>query len=589
MKRLKIVLQKSVFFILLCCFADAAAQTRITGVVLDPQSQPIEGVSVIARQGGQELAATTSNREGAFSITGLQAGAVYSLHFTHVGYEPYVENDVVLRSNMSALLIRLRVADKDLDQVVVVGYGTQSRRTITSAISKYDGSRMEGAAVNSVGDDLKGKMSGLRVTTTDMQPGSNPRFLIRGGSSINQSNDPIILVDGTVRDMTGLNPNDIESVEVLKDAASAGVYGARASNGVILITTKKGKRGAAQVVFDAQVGRQEPETKFNLMNAADYLRTIRPALAESLFPSVLNGAESAGIGNNENSIWTTRYLADGETVPAGWQSIQDPVDPTKTLIFQDNNQQNQWFRPSGWQTYHIGVNGGSDKILYATSMGYTDDGGIGVNTGFNAFTFHGNTSADIVKNLNVSSTFDYGQTNLQDLPDNKRNTVIRGLSIPHTHRDYLADGTPALGTNNTTPSAAFYNAYYDRRNVQKRSSFNLKLNWSVTNDLNAVVQATNFNRHTRSSSYIKGNAVTSLRDTREGFSELNRLNVQAYLNYKKTFNNDHQVDILAGHDYNYDKMNSVDAAVTGSTSDKVPTLNSGTTNVAGFPPKHQNG
>ena len=121
-----------------------------------------------------------------------------------------------------------------LEEVVVVGYGTQTRKTVASAISKMDGKALESMPVNLVGDGMKGRIAGLQVATTDATPGSAPKFLIRGGSSINNSNDPIVPVDGAVREMAGLNPNDIESIEVLEDAASAGIYGSRASNGVIL-------------------------------------------------------------------------------------------------------------------------------------------------------------------------------------------------------------------------------------------------------------------------------------------------------------------------------------------------------------------
>ena len=109
-----------------------------------------------------------------------------------------------------------------VDDVVVIGYGTQSRRTITAAVSKVDGEKLAGAPVNSIGDALKGRVGGVRVSSADNQPGSDPVFLIRGGSSINQSNAPIIIIDGVNREMTGLNPNDIESIEVLKDARFGG-------------------------------------------------------------------------------------------------------------------------------------------------------------------------------------------------------------------------------------------------------------------------------------------------------------------------------------------------------------------------------
>lgn len=168
-----------------------------------------------------------------------------------------------------------------LEEVVVVGYGTQTRKTVTSAISKMDGKTLESMPVNLVGDGMKGRIAGLQVATTDATPGSAPKFLIRGGSSINNSNDPIVLVDGAVREMAGLNRTTSSRSRCSKDAASAGIYGARASNGVILITTKKGApHKGPQIVFEGQWAYESPATKFDLMNGRDYLLTLRPAIAE---------------------------------------------------------------------------------------------------------------------------------------------------------------------------------------------------------------------------------------------------------------------------------------------------------------------
>lgn len=558
--------------------AQLQQQGRVTGKVSDTAGNPLAGSNLRIIEINR---ASTANAEGIYSIS-VEPGT-YTIEATFVSFESQRKTITIEEGKAATADFVLKTSEKLLNQVVVVGYGSQSRRSLTTAISSYDGKKMEGAPVNSIGDNLKGKLAGVRVSTTDMQPGANPQFLIRGGSSINQSNEPIIMVDGVQRDITGLNPNDIESVEVLKDAASAGIYGARASNGVVLITTKKGTRQTAQITFQSEVGIQQPETKFNLMNAADYLRTLRPALAESLFPAVLNGAESAGTGNTENSIWTTRYMNPGENVPSGWESIPDPIDPSKTLVFQNNDQQKQWFGSASWQSHYIGVNGGQDKVRYAASAGYNKDAGIGVNTGFSALTFHGNTSFDLSKKLTATSIFDYAQTDLQDLPENKRATVTRGLAIPFTHRDYLANGTPALGPNNTTLPAAFYKEYYDRANIQKRITATFKLNWNILDGLNAVAQFTNHNRNTRSNSFTKGNAISTLRETYEGYSELNRVNFQGYMNYKKIIDNDHQIDVLGGYDYYNDKVNSLNAGVTGATSDIVPTLNSGTQAIAGYP------
>ena len=144
---------------------------------------------------------------------------------------------------MKLIIIKLRDSYKRLSSVLVMILASVSvfaQNTLTSAITKVDGDVMKNNPVTSVGDALKGRIAGARVYTSNFSPGEDPKIYIRGGSSINNSNDPLILVDGVERSMSGLNPNDIASIEVLKDAASTAIYGSRASNGIILITTKEG-------------------------------------------------------------------------------------------------------------------------------------------------------------------------------------------------------------------------------------------------------------------------------------------------------------------------------------------------------------
>ena len=207
----------------------------VTGRVKDGSGTPLVGASVVVKD---TMRGVSAGAEGNYRIF-VDPDA--TLVFSYIGYADREERI----GTKSAIDVVLEEYEAVLEDVVVVGYGTQSRRTVTAAISKFDGHLLEGIPVNSVGDALKGRVPGVRVATTDATPGADPKFLIRGGSSINQSNDPIVLVDGVVREMAGLNPNDIESVSFLKDAAAAGIYGSRASNGVILITTKKGSKHLA--------------------------------------------------------------------------------------------------------------------------------------------------------------------------------------------------------------------------------------------------------------------------------------------------------------------------------------------------------
>ena len=555
------------------------AEGQIYGTVTDINGEPLIGATVMVK--GTQTG-VSSDVEGNYEIVVPGPGSV--LVFNYLGYQP----QEIAVGNRTQIDVRLAEDNNVLDDVVVVGYGTQSRRTLTSAVSKVSGADLEGVPVNSIGDALKGKVPGVRVSTANNQPGSDPVFLIRGGSSINQSNAPIIIVDGVRREMTGLNTNDIESIEILKDAASAGIYGASASNGVILVTTKKGNRAKGpQITFEAQAAWTSPATKFDLMDARDYVVTMRRALNDcpgyTYGQQVLTGANSAGIGNGDSSIWTTRYLQEGESVPRGWSSVVDPVDPSKIIVFQDNDQQSQWFDDSYWMQYYVGVNGGSDKVTYAASASYMKDGGIGINTDFSRFTFHGNTSFKITKSLTAGTTFDYSETSGNEIPSsgigNYWTILGRGMFMPATHRDYLEDGQPGQGTNSTTISAAWFDRYYTNNYVTRRSTANFNLKWDIVDGLSAFAQIANHNSYKNSYQYLAGNAISQTRQTYEGWSQTNRLSFQAHVDYNKSFG-DHNLSAMAGYDFLKRKINGMSMTVQGAESDKTPTLGAGTTPTA---------
>lgn len=230
----------------------------------------------------------TTDIDGRYSLRVSADDPVLQISF--VGYRTA---EVAVAPAQTVVDVTLAASSIDVDEVVVVGYGTQSRHTLTTAVSKIAGSAVAAAPVTSVGDALKGKVAGMQVSTTNSLPGEAPTFLIRGGSSINQSNAPIVIVDGITRAMNDINPNDIESIEVLKDAAAAGIYGSRASNGVILITTKKGTVGKGpEIVFEGQIGWESPSRKWDFMNAEEFLSFVRPAIAESY-----NGRVGAHVGH----------------------------------------------------------------------------------------------------------------------------------------------------------------------------------------------------------------------------------------------------------------------------------------------------
>ncbi len=564
----------------------------VKGYVTDSDGMPVPDV-IVALKGA--ATGVLTDGDGAYSIEAYDDS---TLRFFSTGYQD-LEEDVGRRRVVN---VEMSIMEHLMERIVILGYGTQSQRKVSSAIAKLEGDEIYGMPVNSVGEALKGRIPGLHVASTNWQPGINPKFLIRGGSSVNLSQDPVILVDGVEREINGVNPNDIESIEVLKDAASAAIYGARASNGVILITTRRGSMSKEpQIVFEGQWAFGSPATKFDLMNGGRYLNTMRPALLEAycggVSPNIiLNGAESAGIGNSATSRWTPRYLQQGEQVPAGYKWMYDPVNTAKVIIYQDNDQQSQWFGDAFWQNYYMGLNGGSRKFRYAASAGYTDDGGIGIATGYSRMTFHGNTSFRITRKLEATTIFDYSRIDMQSFSGTTlslRNSVIRGLSTPPTHRDWYGAeageklaGTPALGINNTTIPAAYYKYYYNNSgDTEKRAGVNVNLAWDILPGLKAVALYAMNNRHKRSYYYIKDNPTTSpyVRPAKEGYSETMRNNIQLYANYTKNLGGGHHLDAMAGHDRLYVDYNSLDAKVDGAESDKIPTLNAGTASLPGYP------
>ncbi|MEH6306052.1 TonB-dependent receptor [Olivibacter sp. CPCC 100613] len=560
------------FIIFLCCAAfstqHTVAQNRgIVGTVNSADGKPLEGVTVSLK--GSTVKATT-NEVGAFRIDAPSSGG--TLVFSIVGFE--TKEIPVPASNK--VVITLVETHENLDEVVVVGYGTQSRRTITSAITKIEGKVLRDIPISTVGEGLRGKVAGARVYQSNNSPGADAVFRIRGGSSINKSNDPLVLVDGVERAFSGINPNDVESIEVLKDAASTAIYGSRASNGVVLITTKQGAASQAPLItFDVSLAHQEPETLIDFMNARDYINTVRPAVALSPTPEYNNASGySASSGNDENSLYSTRYLGEGEAVPAGYYSMPDPLDPSKTLIYQDNDYQSLMFREVLWQNYYLGVDGGNEFLRYAASGGYTNDAGVALGTGYARYSARAKTDVKISERLTLNTVFDFSSTRSSEF-ENQMNVIARGLATPPTQKVYYADGRPTPGYNASSPNPVWWDYTRDIANKDRRLSLIGGLNYRILDQLKANVQVSNYSHVTQYDYFEKAHEFSGLRTTKAEFGELERTKLDAYLSYDETFDGKHTVSGMAGYSYQVTDNKGFSASATGASSDKVPTLTAG--------------
>ena len=241
------------------------AQThRLTGRVTDDKDQAVVGASVIVKGTTQGI---TTDSDGNFTLDLPNGDATLVVSF--IGYR--TQEVPVIRSQ-SRVNVELAPESIAVDEVVVVGYGEQSRRSVTSSIAKLDGEALQNIPISTVGEGLKGKIAGLKVTQTNFSPGGGFSYQIRGGSSINGSNSPLVLVDGIERDMDFVDADDIATFSILKDATATALYGVRGANGIILITTKRGtEMTAPQIRVKAEFGITQPVQLPELANASQWI------------------------------------------------------------------------------------------------------------------------------------------------------------------------------------------------------------------------------------------------------------------------------------------------------------------------------
>ena len=318
--------------------ATAFAQfSGIVGTVTDGNGEPIIGASVVEK--GQPQNGSITNIDGQFAIK-VQAGK--TLVISYIGF---VTQEVPASSDMTVVL---KEDDKTLNEVVVIGYGVQKKSVVTAAIAKVSADDLEGKTPVRVDNALKGLAAGVNVTSSSGQPGASPRVRVRGTGTINNS-DPLYIVDGMPIEggIDFLNPSDIESIEVLKDAASGAIYGARAANGVVLVTTKKGKVGKPSINYNFSQGWQTAWRRRDVTSATDY------AIMQNELR--LNGGQAPIYADPYNLMDT-----NGDPIKGFGTDWQD-------LVFNDN---------APVQNHEVSVSGASDKLNYYLSMGFYDQEGI---------------------------------------------------------------------------------------------------------------------------------------------------------------------------------------------------------------------
>ena len=334
-----------------------AQQMTVKGTVTDPAGEPMIGVTVMAE--GTGIGAMT-DLDGNYTIN---ADGLGSLKFSYVGYV----SQTVLINGRSVVNVVMQENSAVLDELVVIGYGTLKKSDLTGAVGSIGSKDIKDVPVNNVGQAIQGKIAGVNIVGGD-KPGDNVTIKVRGLGSINNS-DPLVVIDGVPTDLglNSINPQDIERLDVLKDASATAIYGSRGANGVVMITTRKGVTGTSRVGVSVNAAFSKVSKNIGLLDAAGYASLSNDMLSEA--------------GHNTNPIWA------------------DPSQLTTSTNWVD-----QLLQTGVMQNYNVNYSGGNEKAHYYFSAGFLDQSGVVKNVNYRRFTFQTNNDVKLKSWLKLSNS-----------------------------------------------------------------------------------------------------------------------------------------------------------------------------------------
>lgn len=519
-----------------------AKRQTVKGIVKDAMGEAIIGASVVEK--GVASNGTITNIDGEFTLT---APVGSELLITYIGYIPQT---IQIKAGVTNYNIIVKEDTKTLDEVVVVGYGVQKKANLTGAVSSINAEALESRSVASVSAAMAGTMPGVTAIQTSGAPGlQSGSITVRGKNSLNAAS-PLVIVDGVPGSMNTIDPQDIESLTVLKDAASAAIYGVQAANGVILITTKKGKKGQdAKVSYSGNVAWATPTTKLNFLGSADYAMLYNEA--------VRNENPNAALPYTEEDIELFRNGTD----PIGHPNTDWYKETFKNFAFE--------------QQHNFSINGGSEKTNYSASVGYLYQGGLTDDNKYNRFTGRINVESEISKwfsaGLNVSGyrgTREDGSTNFGSLmSDVTRNSPTLPV--------YNEDGTFNFSGKSNPVAALGRSGFYREMNQQLNAilhatvhilpELSVKGLFSVRNDIRNI---DSFKKHL---TYGSGSNISDsgMREGTDKYYIWNEYTSQLLVNYNKTFKK-HTIGALFGFEQWEQLYKYTEAERKGGGSDELP-------------------
>jgi TonB-linked SusC/RagA family outer membrane protein len=525
--------------------------TTVTGTVLDEQNKPLPGVTVIIK--GSSTGTVTDDK-GDFGIAVGSKDVV--LIFSFIGYD----TQEIKVDNKTVINVAMVPSSKALNDVVVVGYGTQKKVDLTGSVATVSSAELENRPVTGVANALEGLVPGVTVQQTTGQPGGDQGGItIRGNGTMGSADaSPLVVIDGvnaSTGDLGSINPDDIDNISVLKDAASASIYGNRAANGVIIVTTKKGKRGTAQVTYSDYFGKQKATA------LPDFLPSWQVA-------TLFNQAE---INEGGSPSYSTAEI----------QTYKDGSDP---INYPNTNWLGLLYQGSGFQQNHyLGVNGGTDKTQYAFSVGYFDQDGIIQKTNTQRYTTRLNLTSKINDKLTANASLAYSYQPVTEPQDpygsfnqiiSETNRISPLLPLKNAQGEYAKDldGSPMAWIN--SPSVE-NDDYYTLTG-------NAGLDWEIVKGLHldpSISYKQNYyqrNVFESSLTYYNLDGTVSGSPTISSASDefTNTIDVtpQVLLNYGTKIG-DHNIRALAGYSQEYISISSLNGGGQNFINNSLSTLN----------------
>src|SRR5665648_107755 len=536
-----------------------AQQKSLSGTVLGEDGTPIPGVTVVVQ--GTTVGSIT-DVDGKFTF--LVPADAEVLTVSYIGMKT---QDITI-GNQTNFKITLLADVLGIDEVVVVGYGTQQKKTLTGAVSTVDESELRSVPAASAAAKLQGRVSGVTITN-DNTPGGESMVRIRGIGSVN-NNDPLYIIDGvpTTGGLSKINPNDIESISVLKDASSSAIYGVRAANGVILITTKRGKSGKAKLRFDARFGIQAPGKSLELLNTQEYGDLLWLESKNLGLKQGDNGWGNSQYGYGASPVIPDYIIPEGKMageVDESTYSYPSPYNGITKASKAGTNWYDEILDPAPIQEYNLSVTGGTDKGGYAFSGGYMNQKGIVSNTGFERYSIRSNADTKITNWLEVGESLgvSYSDRTGQGTNNDEGNAISQAYRMQPIIPvyDIMGNfaGTQAKTTGNGANPVAILDRDKDDYNRDLRVLTNAYVQVNLTPDLSVKsllgADYTSTRRQDRTITnpeFSEAIPADKLIQYYYGTFQYNWINT---LNYKKTFNDKHNFNFLLGSEavkWNYD-------------------------------------